>query len=296
MNKYLPRLLFDEVIKWLKRREIIAIKGSRQSGKTTLLLMIQDYLIEKERVNPKNVIFLTFEDRGILEKFSKSPKDFVSSFIRGQKNERFYFLIDEFHYLEEGGQKLKLLYDIFPNIKFIITGSSSLEIAGKTAKFLVGRMFSFYLYQFNFEEFIKAKSDQLSYIYEERKNKVIDFILNGKDFKFTEDIFQEDFRKLFEEYAVYGGYPEVVKAEDVETKKIILKNIFETYITKDIIELLQINNLHKFRTLFILLANQIGNLMNYNSLSSDVQSYFREVKHFISVLEETFIISLLLKI
>ena len=123
MNKYLPRLLFDEIIKWLKRREIIAIKGPRQSGKTTLLLMIQDYLIEKERVNPKNVIFLTFEDRGILEKFSKSPKDFVSSFIKGQKNERFYFLIDEFHYLEEGGQKLKLLYDIFPNIKFIITGS-----------------------------------------------------------------------------------------------------------------------------------------------------------------------------
>ncbi|MFZ8802627.1 MAG: AAA family ATPase, partial [Candidatus Calescibacterium sp.] len=69
MNKYLPRLLFDEVIKWLKRREIIAIKGPRQSGKTTLLLMIQDYLIEKERVNPKNVIFLTFEDREILEKF-----------------------------------------------------------------------------------------------------------------------------------------------------------------------------------------------------------------------------------
>jgi predicted AAA+ superfamily ATPase len=293
MNKYLPRLLFDEVIKWLKRREIIAIKGPRQSGKTTLLLMIQDYLIEKERVNPKNVIFLTFEDRGILEKFSKSPKDFVSSFIRGQKNERFYFLIDEFHYLEEGGQKLKLLYDIFPNIKFIITGSSSLEIAGKTAKFLVGRMFSFYLYQFSFEEFIKAKSDQLSYIYEERKNKVIDFILNGKDFKFTEDIFQEDFIKLFEEYAIYGGYPEFVKAEDVETKKIILKNIFETYITKDIIELLRINNLHKFRNLFILLANQIGNLINYNSLSSDVQSYFREVKHFISILEETFVIFLL---
>jgi predicted AAA+ superfamily ATPase len=293
MNKYLPRLLFDEVIKWLKRREIIAIKGPRQSGKTTLLLMIQDYLIEKERVNPKNVIFLTFEDREILEKFSKSPKDFVSSFIRGQKNERFYFLIDEFHYLEEGGQKLKLLYDIFPNIKFIITGSSSLEVAGKTAKFLVGRIFSFYLYQFSFEEFIKAKSDQLSYIYEERKNKVIDFILNGKDFKFTEDIFQEDFRKLFEEYALYGGYPEVVKAEDIETKKIILKNIFETYITKDIIELLRINNLHKFRNLFILLANQIGNLINYNSLSSDVQSYFREVKHFISVLEETFIIFLL---
>jgi predicted AAA+ superfamily ATPase len=293
MNKYLPRLLFDEVIKWLKRREIIAIKGPRQSGKTTLLLMIQDYLIEKEKVNPKNVIFLTFEDREILEKFSKAPKDFVSSFIRGQKNERFYFLIDEFHYLEEGGQKLKLLYDIFPNVKFIITGSSSLEVAGKTAKFLVGRIFSFYLYQFSFEEFIKAKSDQLSYIYEERKNKVIDFILNGKDFKFTEDIFQEDFRKLFKEYAVYGGYPEVVKAEDVETKKIILKNIFETYITKDIIELLRINNLHKFRNLFTLLANQIGNLINYNSLSSDVQSYFREVKHFISVLEETFIIFLL---
>jgi len=66
MNKCLPRLLFDEIIKWLKRREIISIKGPKQSGKTTLLLMIRDYLIEKEKVNPKNVIFLTFEDREIF--------------------------------------------------------------------------------------------------------------------------------------------------------------------------------------------------------------------------------------
>jgi predicted AAA+ superfamily ATPase len=292
-NNYFPRTLLDELKKWIKRREILAIKGPRQSGKTTLLLMLKEYLIQKEKINPKNIVFLTFEDRDALEKFSKSPKDYVESYIGKRKNERFYFFIDEFHYLEDGGQKLKFLYDIFDNIKFIITGSSSLELTGKTGKFLVGRMFSFYLYQFSFEEFIKAKSEQLANVYEDRKNKLRDFILNGKNFKLSEDIFKEDFKKFFEEYAIYGGYPEVIKAEDIETKKMILKNIFETYITKDIVELLRIDNTFKFKTLVTLLANQIGNLINYNSLSNDAQSYFREIKHHLSILEETFVIFLL---
>lgn len=293
MNKYFSRILFEELKRWIKRREILAIKGPRQSGKTTLLLMLQDYLLNEKKINPKNIIFLTFEDWEILEKFSKSPKEYIRSFIGDRKNEKFYFLIDEFHYLPDGGKKLKLLYDIFENIKFIITGSSSLELTGRTAKFLVGRMFSFYLYQCSFEEFISVKSEQLSYIYQEKKNAIFEFITKGRNFHLREDIFHNDFRRYFEEYSIFGGYPEVVKTDDNETKRMIFKNIFETYITRDIIELLRINNISKFRTVVLLLANQLSSLLNYNSLISDSQSYFREIKHYLSVLEETFIISLL---
>lgn len=310
MNKYFQRTLLDELKKWLPRKEILAIKGPRQSGKTTLLMMLRDYLLKEKKVNPKNIVFLTFEDREILEKFSASAKDFVQSFIGNRKNEKFYFLIDEVHYLPEAGQKLKLLYDLFENIKFIVTGSSSprpshgclilrdeergsLELTGKTAKFLVGRMFSFYLYQCSFEEFIKVKSQQLNNVHQEKKNTIAEFITKNKNFHLKEDIFCDDFKKYFDEYSLYGGYPEVIKTDEPETKKMILKNIFETYITKDIVELLRINNISKFRTVVLLLANQIGNLINYNTLSTDSRSYFREIKHYLSILEETFVISLL---
>jgi len=125
----------EDLKKWLARREIYAIKGPRQSGKTTLLKILKDYLIEKEKVNPKNIIFFTLEDRDILDKFSQDPKSFIQSFIFAPE-EKYYFLIDEFQYLQQGGQRLKLLYDLFDNIKFIITGSSLFNFIFPSSTFI----------------------------------------------------------------------------------------------------------------------------------------------------------------
>lgn len=293
-NQYFERCLFEKLKKWINRKEILAIKGPRQSGKTTILKMLQKWLEEEKKINPENIIFITFEDREVLEKFSRNPKEFVRSFIGSKTKERFYFLIDEFHYLKDGGQKLKLLYDLFDNIKFIITGSSSLELTGKTAKFLVGRIFSFYLWQFSFGEFVNAKSRQLNNVYKEHSKLVKNFIYNGENFSPPkEDIFNKDFEKLFQEYATWGGYPEVLKTDDEETKKVILKNIYDTYISRDIIELLRITDYSKLKTIVNLLAVQIGSLINYNNLATDSKSYFKELKSHLSILEETFIISFL---
>lgn len=294
MEEFFYRNLLDELKKWLGRKEIYAIKGPRQSGKTTLLKILEDYLVREKKVNPESIVFLTLEDREVLDKFSRDPKEYVRSFIpASRQNERFYFLIDEFQYLPDGGRTLKLLYDLFENIKFIITGSSSLELTGKTGKFLVGRMFSFYLYQLSFREFIRIKSRQLDNIYQERSRLVKEFIVEGEGFGVQEDIFSGDFKRYFEEYTLFGGFPEVVKTQDIETKRVILKNIYDTYVSRDIIELLKITDIAKFRTIIGLLANQVGNLINYNNLATDSQSYFGQIKRYLSILEETFIISLL---
>lgn len=293
-NQYFSRILLEKLKKWMNRREIFAIKGPRQSGKTTLLKMLQEWLIKQKKVKPENINFITFEDKDILKKFSSDPKSYLKNFIGSKTNERFYFFIDEFHYLENGGQILKLLYDTFENVKFIITGSSSLELTGKTAKFLVGRVFSFYLWQINFEEFIKIKSTQLYNAYQEKTDLIEDFILKGKNFSLPKkDIFAEDIKKNFEQYAIWGGYPEIVKTDDEETKRVILKNIYDTYVSRDIIELLKITDYSKFKTLVAILSSQVGNLISYNNLTQDTQSYFKEIKQYLSILQETYIISLL---
>ncbi|MBI5060970.1 MAG: ATP-binding protein, partial [Candidatus Aenigmarchaeota archaeon] len=181
----------------------------------------------------------------------------------------------------------------FPNAKFIISGSSSLELTDKLAKFLVGRMFSFNLYPFSFGEFLDAKDSRLSSMWKEKNKMVSGFVLEGKDFATHEDIFVKDILKLFGEYAVFGGYPEVIKAEDIETKRIVLKNIYETYLTKDIIELLKITDVMKFRNIVVALSSQHSGLLSFDSLASDCKSYYKEVRQFISILEETYVVRLL---
>jgi len=293
-EQYLKRKLFKELKKWINRKEILAIKGPRQAGKTTLLNMLEQWLKQEKKVNPNNIIFLTFENHDILEKFSKDASGVIKSFIGKNKKETFYFLIDEFHYLKHGGQILKLLYDTFDNIKFIITGSSSLELISKTAKFLVGRIFFLNLWPFDFEEFLQTKSKQLNNVYQEKSEQIKNFIYNSKSFVAPkEDIFAEDFEKIFEQYSLWGGYPEVLKTPNEETRKIILKNIYNTYIKKDIIELLKTTDYSTLNKLISLLAIQTGNLIKYDSLINDSSSYFEEIKRNLSVLEETFIVSAL---
>ena len=281
----------EKLKKWVDRREIFAIKGPRQSGKTTLLLMFKDWLERDKGVKPERIVFVSFEDRDELEKFNSSPKEFVKSFL--VNDEKHYFLLDEFQYAEKGGQKLKLLFDSFENIKFVITGSSSLELTSKTAKHLVGRVFSFYLGPFSFNEFLNAKNKRLARVYREKNKLVKEFVLNGKAFSVKKDIFLADFERAFNEFTRFGSYPEVIKALDSETKTEILKNIYETYISKEIIELLRIHDIFKFRKLVSVLASQLGGMTNYNELCSSCSSYYKEIVGLLEILEETFVIKLL---
>ncbi len=288
-EKFYERELLRELEKWIDRKEILAIRGPRQAGKTTLLKMLSDWLAKERGVARENIVFLTFEDMEVLEKFTRNPAELIKSFLANEN--RHYFLIDEFHYAKDGGRKLKLLYDTLENAKFVITGSSSLEITA-FSRYLVGRVFSFHLMPFTFSEFLKAKDPRMARMYEEKKAKVRDFIMEGKDFGVKDDVFLGDMLKNFESFAVYGGYPEVVKADDIETKKIILKNIYETYIAKDVVGLLEFHDIFKFRKLVSILSSQAGGIVNYNELAASCGSYYKEIVRMLGALEETFVIRL----
>ncbi len=202
MDQIFHRDILDRLEKVLDRREIIAIKGPRQSGKTTLLKILMDYLIKAKGVDKRNIIFITLEDRDILDKLEESPKQYLRSLITlDNQSKRLYFFIDEFQYLSAGGQKLKLLYDVYDNIKFIITGSSSLELTDKTAKYLVGRVFDFNLYQLSFKEFLRVKSNQFFNVYTRSAPKIQKFITQGEDFNLDDEKFFDDFNACFEKYA-----------------------------------------------------------------------------------------------
>ncbi|MGQ9597777.1 MAG: ATP-binding protein [Thermoproteota archaeon] len=281
-----PRDIEGNLLKWLERKEAYAIKGPRQSGKTTLLKVLESTL-KNMRIH---TVFLNFEDPDVLEAFEKDPKKYVRSFI--VKEGRYCFLMDEYHYVRDPGRRLKLLYDSFENVKFIVTGSSSLELSGAMARFLVGRVFFFELLPFNFHEFLNARSERLAKIYEEKNRMVREFLLSGRS-EIEEDIFIREIAPLFEEYVIFGGYPAVIKARDFETKKTILKNIHDTYISKDVVEFLRFTDAFKYRHTVRVLALLIGNLINYNEICSTCQTYYRELKRIISILSETYITRLL---
>lgn len=283
-QEIIPRDILVELQKWLDRREAFAIRGPRQSGKTTLLKILAKMLEGRGKVT-----LLNFEDPDILEAFERNPKAYIGSFLEGQG--RHFFLMDEYHSVRESGRKLKLLYDTFEQAKFVVTGSSSLELGGGMGRFLVGRIFFFELLPFSFHEFLKAKGERLARLQAE-KNELVRGFIKGEEVEPGEEVFSREFEPLLHEYLRYGGYPAVVLAEDEETKRMILKGIYDTYISRDVVGFLRFADAFKYRDSVRTLSASLGGLLNYHGLASAVGGHFKEVKRIVSILSETYIVNL----
>ena len=290
MKKLIDRDLFPKITSWIKQKEIFIIIGPRQAGKTTFLLMLKDFLIQKKKINPKSVFYFSFEDAEIRSQFNQNPKEFIDSRIKNIKG-KIWIFFDEYHWIKEGGQKLKFIYDFYPQIKLFVTGSSSLELTFQTAKYLVGRCFYFNLFPLSFSEFLNYKNKEVFNSFGERHKNIWDF-LSGKrkNVNLTPSIFEDKLSKLFNEYITFGGYPEVVKKRGKNLKIMTLKSIVATYLERDIRSLLLIEDIDSYRKFLQILSSQAGQITNYEQLSSDSSLYFKLLKKYLGVLEETFIV------
>lgn len=276
--KYYPRDLESTIEKYIEKPEIIAIKGPRQTGKTTLMRHLLDKYSKQ-----KDCIFLTLEDREILEIFEQDIKSFEKLYV--DDNELIF--IDEVQYAEEGGQKLKYLFDKTGK-KFIISGSSSLELTYDLGKYLVGRVFEFTLYPFSFSEFLNARDPKLREI--ARVKTPLDPSGTAEELKSS--ALKNKLSVLLSEYIVFGGYPRVLLSGSEEEKKEVLKNIVDTYLLKDIKGLLELKTADELLEIAKFLALQIGELLVYKELSNAASLSFSNVKEHLNVLEETFILKL----
>lgn len=291
----IQRNLISQIKVFLDKKEYIAIIGSRQSGKSVFLDLIKDYLIKEKSVNSDNIKQVTFEDRILLNQFDSDPVAFVNSYKNSVSSSSvLYLMIDEFQYSINGGQKLKLVYDTAANVKIIVTGSSSLDIKAQVGKYMVGRILTFYLYPFSFEEFLSAKDQKSANLYEEKNKKVLSWFLKSDKIAAEEgkDIFAAGFLRLFEEFAIFGGYPRVVLSETEAEKKKILNDIYSNYILKDIKGLLELATDKNLLDLTRFLAAQIGNILVYKNLSQIARLDYRKTIEHLRILEETFVIEL----
>lgn len=287
--KYYHRQLEKVIRPVLSRREIVAIKGPRQAGKTTLLQHLYQQMSSK-----KKCLFITFEKRTDLDLFETDIENFKKLYAEKYP----VIFIDEFQYAKEGGQKLKYLYDT-TFCKFIISGSSSLELTGQTGKYLVGRMLSYELYPFSFAEFLQViNEDMLRIIGSQQENIGQLLRLEESELEQTEPIksasLKEQFVQLLFQYIVFGGYPAVCLTDEAQTKKTILQGILDTYLLRDIKSLLQLATDRQLLIIAKFLSLQVGNLLVYKELSNASSLSFHQVKRHLHILQETYLADFLL--
>ncbi|MFC1612807.1 ATP-binding protein [Patescibacteria group bacterium] len=276
----IQREALQKIKKWLGKEKILIIKGARQVGKTFLLKEIKKDL---ENTGAK-VVYLSADeiDNKLILKSSDSLKLYLEQYFNFP-NEFIYLMIDEFQVIEEAGILLKNIFDKYKNkIQLIVSGSSALEI-NKNSEYLTGRAIHFNIDRINLKEYFDYHED-----------------INTKRYKLAQfnelKIFFETFKPKLElslgEYLSYGGYPEVLTTQNVEEKEEVLKSIIKTYIDKDIINQLNVENITGFNNLIKILAGQIGQLTNNNELANTSNISINTLKKYLEILVGTYVIDL----
>jgi len=261
---YIRRNLEEILLKYIDNKEILAVVGPRQSGKTTIIKHILS------NIKNKNIKEVSFDNISDLRLFITDVDSFIEKYVKDTD----ILFIDEIQHANKCGPQLKYIFDTYKKTKIIVSGSSSVDIAIKCLRYLVGRIFVFNLYPFSFSEFLRYKDENLYNLYVQNKYK---------------EVILKKINKYLDEYLIYGGYPKVVLAKDKEEKKQVLKNIYNTHALRDIKDIIVLSDDFMFNDLIKALSLQIGNIINYVNLSSLTGFRYKELKRVLNILNKTFI-------
>jgi len=278
----LSRKILRKLKEQAKDKKISLLLGARQVGKTTLLKGLYMELSKKNKC-----LFLDLDVLSNYEKVSTFENLISTLKLNGYREDQkdfFYLFLDEFQKYPNIARIMKNVYDNFNNIKIYASGSSSLGIKDRVQESLAGRKKINELFSLDFEEFLWFKQN----------DKLIKNFLNIKGLK-GENLYStlKEFNELLKEFIIFGGYPEVVLESSKEKKMEVLSSIFDLYVKKDLVEYLNIEKILKVKKLIEFLSVNNGQKIKYEEISRLISLNFNDIKKYIEILRETYIIEIL---
>ncbi|NOX35949.1 MAG: ATP-binding protein [Calditrichaeota bacterium] len=288
ITNFLNRDILNSLRKELTTPYVLILIGSRRTGKTTLLKM----LLQEPEVKT-NALYFDLENPIHRENFQFNNYDLVArQLIQNlpHPEKRGYVFLDEIQYLENAASLLKYMFDHYQNLKFIVSGSSSLRLKNIFSDSMVGRKRVYRLYPLNFREFLLFKQKQQLY----NVLSDVDVFSEFPDQPFILPSIRSELLNEIYDFLSFGGYPETTLLTKQQERIQSLFEIYTSYIQKDIRFLFSIESIDKFNKVTKILASQIGSLMNISEISNTIGLSRPTVERYAFILESTFVVSFLL--
>lgn len=265
MEKVFQRPIYlNQLIQFKDSDFIKVITGVRRSGKSVLLMLFKEYLLEED-VSEDHIIYINFESfeyQAIKteEKFREKIKELLP-----KDNKKIYLLFDEIQVVE-GWQRVVNGIRVSYDSDIIITGSNANMLSGELATLLSGRYIEIPIYPLSFQEFLSVKGVEVN-------SRKID--------------------SAYDEYEKYGGFPSVVIAEEA-IKDTILSGIFDTIVLNDVALRSGVKDPTALKSIISFLSDNVGQLVNsskiVNTLKSEgVETTAHTVNRYLDLLENGYL-------
>lgn len=254
---------FQRLVGYKDKKIIKVITGVRRCGKSTLLKMYKDYLLENS-VTAEQIIDINFEDfdyEDLLD--AKALYAYIKERIVPDKMT--YLILDEIQNVNDFQKVVDSLF-LKDNIDIYITGSNSYMLSGELATLLSGRYIKIEMLPFSFYEFVKANQ------------------------------MEDNPERAYQQYVESGSFPYVSHLEK-EKHQIYdyLKSIYDTIILKDVIGRKKITDVMMLESVIRFLADNIGNQLSTKKISDTMTSNgrsinVRTVESYLSAFMDSYII------
>ena len=268
------RYLIDK-IDW--RDNLIAIKGAKGMGKTTMLLQhINESFTDKDKALYLSLDNLWFETHSI--------NDLIEyHYTHGGT----HLFLDEVHYFPNWKKLIKNINDDYPGLHVVYTGSSMLKIDSGVAD-LSRRQLPYTLHGMSFREYL---------LYEglaEIEPITLDFLLSNHH-RIAEDILSNGMKilPLFGDYLRHGYYPfykSVYSGFEIRLQQVVNHVLENDY---PIIEGVEQSTIRKTKKMFMILAEQVPQTPNMSNLYNELETDRNQGLKMLYALEKAGLMALL---
>ena len=265
----LKRDLYLKQIKPFVDKPLIkVITGIRRSGKSVILKLLKENLLEKE-VDENQIIYLNFES---LEFSDIDSEKKLYSHIKERiiKNKRSYILLDEIQEVNSWEKAVNSFLTDF-DVDIYITGSNSRLLSSELSTYLTGRYVEIHLFTLSFTEYLQFKSTR-----------------TGN----TELIAKTE----FETFLRMGGFPVLHIAEyPIESAYKIVFDIYSSAILRDTIQRNKIRDVELLERVVKFVLDNVGNKFSAKNVADYFKSQQRKIDlntvyNYLNALESAFII------
>jgi len=266
ISDYKDRNIYQEIKRFMKTRQIVAITGLRRVGKTTMMFkFIKEYLATG--FSKQNIFYFSFDDYSSV-RISEIIDVYKKLVNKDLRSENYLFVFDEIQKIKNWEEQLKRIYDLYPKVKFLISGSESLFIRRKSRESLAGRIFEFKLNPLNFKEYLDFK------------NKKFDNLA----------LYKDEILKEFNNFLMCNGFPELIDKEPEIIKKYIREGVIDKILYHDMSEVFEVKNVGIIRKIFDIIYNNPGQIIELQQFAGEVGITRHLLSEYLEYLEESFLI------
>jgi len=247
LAKPYKRKVFNRIFKLIDYKQILILSGLRRVGKTTLIYQIIDHLLKKN--DSKRIFYFNFDKK--VEEITDIFDAYSEMTGIDWKKEKIFVFFDEIAKLEEWGNKIKLVYDAFPNIKFMISSSSSIGLEEEAVKNLAGRYFLINVKPLSFVEYLELR----------KKRKFLE----------NHELWEKEIKKEFNRYLL-RSFPEIIEwKDDLLIKDYLRTTIIDKIIKTDLPEKFKNVNKDLLIELLEIFYSEPGMYLDYDSISKKMR-------------------------